>query len=124
MVTNRTFNMGNGETLSTGVYPNNDGTFTALTLAASKTFKTRAGAERWLERRRTASDATDVATRREAFARGVATAILAVEGADIDEPGVAVDTVMGFVRDPRPLCRAAQVRVDALVCRVLGEGRS
>lgn len=34
-----------------GIIANADGTFTAMTLAASKTFKTRAGAERWFARR-------------------------------------------------------------------------
>ena len=44
-------NMGNNETLSTGVNANHDGTFTALTFSQSKTFKTRKGAEKWLARR-------------------------------------------------------------------------
>jgi hypothetical protein len=43
--------LGNNETISRGIAVNSDGTFTALTYAASKEFKTRKGAERWLERR-------------------------------------------------------------------------
>ncbi|EHN7429675.1 DUF1391 family protein [Escherichia coli] len=33
-----------------GVFPNQDGTFTAMTYTRSKTFKTEAGARRWLTR--------------------------------------------------------------------------
>ncbi|ENW0618249.1 DUF1391 family protein [Escherichia coli] len=33
-----------------GVFPNLDGTFTAMTYTRSKTFKTEAGARRWLAR--------------------------------------------------------------------------
>jgi hypothetical protein len=43
--------MGNGESPVEGMAENRDGTFTALTLVESKTFKTRAGAERWLAQR-------------------------------------------------------------------------
>jgi hypothetical protein len=43
--------MGNGESLVKGMAENPDGTFTALTLVDSKTFKTRAGAVRWLAQR-------------------------------------------------------------------------
>lgn len=43
--------LGNGETLSTGIFPQADGTYLALTLSQSKNFKTRKGAERWLENR-------------------------------------------------------------------------
>lgn len=50
-LTNETIDMGNGETLSRGVFPQADGTFLAMTLAASKTFKTRNGAERWFAAR-------------------------------------------------------------------------
>lgn len=42
--------MGNNETLSTGIAVV-DGGFLALTLSESKPFKTRAGAERWLAKR-------------------------------------------------------------------------
>ncbi|EIP3426653.1 DUF1391 family protein, partial [Salmonella enterica] len=31
-------------------FPNNDGTFTAMTFTRSKTFKTETGARRWLSR--------------------------------------------------------------------------
>ena len=44
--------LGNGERASTGVYPQADGTFLAMTYTASKEFKTRAGAEKWLAKRR------------------------------------------------------------------------
>jgi hypothetical protein len=44
---NKTINTGNNETLSRGVFPNNDGTFTAMTYSQSKTFKTQAGANKW-----------------------------------------------------------------------------
>ena len=47
----KTYDMGNNETKSTGIAANADGTFPALTLSQSKTFKTRKGAERWLARR-------------------------------------------------------------------------
>ncbi|MGK3732665.1 DUF1391 family protein [Escherichia coli] len=32
------------------VFPNQDGTFTAMTYTKSKTFKTETGARRWLEK--------------------------------------------------------------------------
>lgn len=43
--------LGNNETLSRGVFAQADGSFLALAFTVSKTFKTRAGAERWLARR-------------------------------------------------------------------------
>lgn len=43
--------MGNNETLSTGINALPDGTFLALTLTASKTFKTERGATKWLDAR-------------------------------------------------------------------------
>ena len=43
-------NLGNNESLVYGVFPNLDGTFTAMTYTRSKTFKTEAGARRWLTR--------------------------------------------------------------------------
>ncbi|EJN2310999.1 DUF1391 family protein, partial [Escherichia coli] len=43
-----TLNLGNNESLVCGVFPNLDGTFTAMTYTRSKTFKTEAGARRWL----------------------------------------------------------------------------
>ena len=42
--------MGNNETVSTGIFEQRDGTFLAMTFSASKCFKTRKGAERWLAR--------------------------------------------------------------------------
>lgn len=47
----KAIDLGNNEQLSTGVATNQDGTFTAMTFTASKTFKTRKGAEKWLARR-------------------------------------------------------------------------
>ena len=43
--------LGNNETLSTGISKNSDGTYTALTFSQSKTFKTLKGAEKWLARK-------------------------------------------------------------------------
>ncbi|EFX06966.1 hypothetical protein ECO5101_08114 [Escherichia coli O157:H7 str. G5101] len=40
--------LGNNESLVCGVFPNQDGTFTAMTYTKSKTFKTETGARRWL----------------------------------------------------------------------------
>ncbi|EFP9186837.1 DUF1391 domain-containing protein [Shigella sonnei] len=45
-----TIDLGNNESLVYGVFPNQDGTFTAMTYTKSKTFKTEAGARRWLGR--------------------------------------------------------------------------
>jgi hypothetical protein len=53
--------MGNGESLVEGMAENRDGTFTALTLVDSKTFKTRAGAERWLAQRGLNPDGSTIA---------------------------------------------------------------
>lgn len=47
---NETFDLGNNESVSIGVFPNAGGTFTAMTFTKSKDFKTRNGAEKWLER--------------------------------------------------------------------------
>lgn len=46
-----TTDLGNNESVSRGMANNGDGTFTAMTATQSKTFKTRAGAERWLAQR-------------------------------------------------------------------------
>lgn len=46
-----TLNTSNNESLVKGVFANEDGTFTALTFTQSKTFKTEAGARRWLVKR-------------------------------------------------------------------------
>ncbi|EES8280691.1 DUF1391 domain-containing protein [Escherichia coli] len=45
-----TIELGNNEPLVCGVFPNQDGTFTAMTYTKSKTFKTEAAAHRWLAR--------------------------------------------------------------------------
>jgi hypothetical protein len=44
----RTISLGNNEVVSSGITANSDGTFTAMTFAASKTFRTLKGAQRWL----------------------------------------------------------------------------
>ncbi len=43
--------MGNNETISRGITKNANGTFTAMTFSQSKTFKTMAGAVRWMAAR-------------------------------------------------------------------------
>ena len=48
---NKTINTGNNETMAIGVFKNADGSFTAMTFSQSKTFKTEAGAVRWLAAR-------------------------------------------------------------------------
>ncbi|EFI3591864.1 DUF1391 domain-containing protein, partial [Escherichia coli] len=45
-----TIDLGNNESLVCGVFPNQDGTFTAMTYTKSKTFKTESGARCWLAR--------------------------------------------------------------------------
>lgn len=50
-MSNKELYLGNNETVSSGVFPQADGTFLAMTFTASKTFKTRAGAERWHARK-------------------------------------------------------------------------
>ena len=47
---NTTINTGNNEQISTGIYKNNDGTYTAMTFTKSKDFKTLKGAQKWLAR--------------------------------------------------------------------------
>jgi Protein of unknown function (DUF1391) len=51
-VNNTTTNidLGNNESAKRGIFTNSDGTFTALTFSQSKTFKTYAGALRWMVR--------------------------------------------------------------------------
>lgn len=44
-------NLGNNESLVSGISKNNDGTFTALTFTQSKDFKTLNGAKKWLLKR-------------------------------------------------------------------------
>ena len=46
-----TLSLGNNETISRGVERQADGTWLALTFTASRTFKTEAGARRWLAAR-------------------------------------------------------------------------
>ncbi|EAN3267095.1 DUF1391 family protein [Salmonella enterica] len=46
----KSIDLGNNESVVYGVFPNNDGTFTAMTYTKSKTFKSEAGARRWLAR--------------------------------------------------------------------------
>ncbi len=48
---NYTMDLGNNESLTRGLFIELDGTFLAMTFTQSKSFKTRKGAERWLERR-------------------------------------------------------------------------
>lgn len=43
-----TLDLGNNETVSRGIFPQADGTFLAMTFTRSKTFKTLAGATRWM----------------------------------------------------------------------------
>jgi len=43
-----TLDLGNNEKASTGVFQNNEGTFTVMTFTKSKEFKTRKGAEKCL----------------------------------------------------------------------------
>ena len=43
--------LGNNESVVKGIFKNHDGTYTALTFTQSKTFKTLAGAKRWMEKR-------------------------------------------------------------------------
>ena len=47
---NTTINTGNNEQISTGVFKNNDGTYTAMTFSKSKDFKTLKGAQKWLDK--------------------------------------------------------------------------
>ncbi len=42
--------LGNNEQIQSGVFDNQDGTFTAMTFTKSKDFKTEAGAIRWYNR--------------------------------------------------------------------------
>ncbi|WP_278363109.1 DUF1391 family protein [Acinetobacter schindleri] len=48
---NKIINQENNESVALGVFPNHDGTFTALTYSNSKTFKTLNGAVKWYERK-------------------------------------------------------------------------
>lgn len=46
-----THDMGNGETLTTGIIKQGDGTFLALLFSTSKEFKTYSGAVKWMMKR-------------------------------------------------------------------------
>ena len=48
LVMNKRLDLGNNESVVSGVFRNEDGTYTAMTFTKSKTFKTEAGANRWL----------------------------------------------------------------------------
>lgn len=47
----KTLDLNNNESLTTGVFQETDGTFTAMTYTASRNFKTQRGAEKWLQKR-------------------------------------------------------------------------
>lgn len=47
---NTEYDMSNNETVKTGIFPNTDGTFTAMTFTKSKDFKTMSGATKWFAR--------------------------------------------------------------------------
>jgi hypothetical protein len=49
-MTNETISLGNGESVSRGVFAQADGTWLAMTFTTSRTFKTEMGARRWLAR--------------------------------------------------------------------------
>lgn len=42
--------LGNNESITRGIFLEKDGTYTALTFARSKNFKTKAGAIRWFQK--------------------------------------------------------------------------
>lgn len=50
-MSNKTIDLGNNESMNCGIFAQTDGTFLAMTFTKSKTFKTRAGAERWFAKR-------------------------------------------------------------------------
>ena len=47
---NTIIDTGNNEKISTGIYKNNNDTYTAMTFTKSKDFKTLKGAEKWLNK--------------------------------------------------------------------------
>ncbi len=51
MQTTTTMELGNNERISRSITKNSDGTFTAVTFSTSKTFKTYAGAVKWMSNR-------------------------------------------------------------------------
>ena len=50
-MTTISINLGNNESISRAISKNSDGTFTAITFTKSKTFKTQAGAIKWLAKK-------------------------------------------------------------------------
>lgn len=46
----RIYDFGNNETVKTGVFSNDNGTWTALTFTKSRDFRTESGARKWLAR--------------------------------------------------------------------------
>jgi hypothetical protein len=48
---NMKIDLGNHETVSAGVFPQENGEWLAMTFTKSKRFKTEGGARRWYERR-------------------------------------------------------------------------
>jgi hypothetical protein len=46
-----TIDLGNNESMSRGIVAETDGTYLAFTFTQSKSFKTLAGAQRWLARK-------------------------------------------------------------------------
>lgn len=55
-MTTTKMDLGNGDSLSSGVFAQADGTWLAMTFTRSRTFKTRAGAERWFLRNASAAN--------------------------------------------------------------------
>lgn len=51
MKTNLNIDLGNNESVSRAISKNSDGTFTAVTFSASRTFKTYKGAVKWMAAR-------------------------------------------------------------------------
>ncbi|WNN50716.1 DUF1391 family protein [Hafnia alvei] len=47
---NTSYDLNNNESVKTGVFPNDNGTFTAMTFTKSKDFKTMRGAVAWFNR--------------------------------------------------------------------------
>jgi len=57
---NKKIDLGNNESLTRGLFADSDGSFTAMTFTQSKTFKTKAGALRWLQARGLGADGNDL----------------------------------------------------------------
>lgn len=56
----RTIDMGNNESVSVGLRPNADGTYTAMTFVESKDFSKEVNGQRWLRRRGYNPDGTKI----------------------------------------------------------------